>query len=574
MTDKQNSEINNEEDEDDYIGPPIPNELKVLEKNTQNMSTDDHDKGNKEVETVTRSKDKRDDDNDSSDDDDNDDDDDDDDSKLRKIPIESQVSLNHGTKAVSALCIDPPGVRLASGSVDYDVRLWDFAGMDQTLQSFRTLTPCGNHPIKFLKYSPTGDRLLVISGMSQAKVLDRDGHELWECVKGDQYISDMVRTKGHTSPLTCGTWHPRQKEEFLTSSEDGSCRIWDMTKKDKHKSIIKCRAKNGLRTIPTTCNYSNDGKLVACACRDGSILVWDTRKPSFVNATFTIRDAHLNNSDTSSIVFSYRDTLICTRGEGIDETMKLWDIRAFKKPIHVVDGLYSRYSTTDCCFSPDDSIVVTGHSVRPKEQGGHLMFYNTDTFELVEKVKVSETHSIKVFWHPKLKQLFAGCGDGTVKVFYDKVNSQRGAMLCASKAHTKTKQMEMVPTQQIITPHALPMFRQDRNKSLKKRNEKDRLDPVKSKRPDLPIKSGQGGRVAASGSTLSSYVIRNLGLSKRVEDDQDPREAILKYAQDAADNPYWITPAYAKTQPKAVLKESEDEPQEKKIKFAIGQPKE
>jgi len=194
MADKQKNEINDEEDEDDYIGPPIPNELKLLEKSTQNTSTDDHDKANKEVETMTRTKDKSDDDNDSSDndDDEDDDDDDDDDSKQRKIPIESQVSLNHGTKAVSALCIDPPGVRLASGSVDYDVRLWDFAGMDQTLQSFRTLTPCGNHPIKFLKYSPTGDRLLVISGMSQAKVLDRDGHELWECVKGDQYISDMV----------------------------------------------------------------------------------------------------------------------------------------------------------------------------------------------------------------------------------------------------------------------------------------------------------------------------------------------------------------------------------------------
>ncbi|XP_025405404.1 gastrulation defective protein 1 homolog [Sipha flava] len=560
----QTSDIN---DEDDYIGPPVPDEIKIPTNNVQNLSVNESDK-KKEAEKLICLKDDSDEDDESDDDDDNDDDS----SKQIKIPIESQVSLNHGTKAVTALCIDPPGVRLASGSVDYEVRLWDFAGMDQTLRSFRTLNPCGNHPIKCVKYSPTGDRLLVISGMSQAKVLDRDGHELWECVKGDQYISDMVRTKGHTSPLTCGSWHPRNKEEFLTSSEDGSCRIWDMTKKDKHKSIIKCRAKNGLRTIPTTCSYSNDGKLVACACRDGSILVWDTRKPSFVNATLTIRDGHLNNSDTSSIVFSYRDTLICTRGEGIDETLKLWDIRNFKKPIHIVDGLYSRYSSTDCCFSPDDSIVVTGHSVRPKESGGHLMFYNTNTFELLEKVKVSETHSIKVYWHPKLKQLFAGCGDGTVKVFYDKGDSQRGAMLCASKAHTKTKQMEMVPTQQIITPHALPMFRQDRNKSLKKRNDKDRLDPVKSKRPDLPIKSGQGGRVAASGSTLSSYVIRNLGLSKRVEDDQDPREAILKYAKDAADNPYWITPAYAKTQPKNVLEKSEDEPQEKKIKFAIGQP--
>lgn len=61
-----------------------------------------------------------------------------------------------------------------------------------------------------------------------------------------------------------------------------------------------------------------------------------------------------------------------------------------------------------------------------------------------------------------------------------------------------------------------------------------------------------GGRVASSGGTLSSYVIRNLGLSKRVEDDQDPREAILKYAKEAEEDPYWIAPAYSKTQPKAI----------------------
>jgi len=180
----QKNDINNDEDEDDYVGPPIPNELKLSVNNTQNVSTNVLDNNEKEVKKLVHSE------NDSNEDDESDDDDED--LKQIKIPIENQVSLNHGIKAVSALCIDPPGVRLASGSVDYEVRLWDFAGMDQTLQSFRTLTPCGNHPIKFLKYSPTGDRLLVISGMSQAKVLDRDGHELWECVKGDQYISDMV----------------------------------------------------------------------------------------------------------------------------------------------------------------------------------------------------------------------------------------------------------------------------------------------------------------------------------------------------------------------------------------------
>lgn len=80
----------------------------------------------------------------------------------------------------------------------------------------------------------------------------------------------------------------------------------------------------------------------------------------------------------------------------------------------------------------------------------------------------------------------------------------------------------------------------------------------------IPIISG--GRVASSGGTLSSYVIRNLGLSKRVEDDQDPREAILKFAKDAAENPYWIAPAYAKTQPKPIFKSENGEPPAKKTK--------
>lgn len=63
-------------------------------------------------------------------------------------------------------------------------------------------------------------------------------------------------------------------------------------------------------------------------------------------------------------------------------------------------------------------------------------------------------------------------------------------------------------------------------------------------------------------------MIRNLGLSKRVEDDQDPREAILKYAKEAEEDPYWIAPAYSKTQPKPIYSSTnnEGEPDAKKPK--------
>lgn len=305
----------------------------------------------------------------------------------------------------------------------------------------------------------------------------------------------------------------------------------------------------------------NSRKPIAAGCVDGSIQMWDTRR-MFVNTTHCLRDAHQKGSEITSIVFSYLGETLATRC--CDDTMKLWDMRLLKKPLHVFTDLYSRYDTTDCTFSPDDSILLTGESKAKGTDTAKLYFYNTKTFELLTKIAVTESHIIKTIWHPKLNQILVGCGDGTIKAFYDERRSLRGAKLCVVKTYRKKKQTEFGGAQAIITPHALPMFRQEKSRSLRKQQEKDRLDPIKSKRPDLPITSGQGGRVASSGGTLSSYVIRNLGLSKRVDDDQDPREAILKYAKEAEENPYWIAPAYQKTQPKPIF--DGDEPDSKKPK--------
>lgn len=40
------------------------------------------------------------------------------------------------------MCLDPAGARLVTGCYGYDVKLWDFGGMDVSMQSFRTFTPC------------------------------------------------------------------------------------------------------------------------------------------------------------------------------------------------------------------------------------------------------------------------------------------------------------------------------------------------------------------------------------------------------------------------------------------------
>lgn len=71
------------------------------------------------------------------------------------------------------------------------------------------------------------------------QIYDRDGLTLGEFVKGDMYIRDLKNTKGHISGLTCGQWHPSSKETILTSSEDGSLRIWDASDFKGQKQVCK-----------------------------------------------------------------------------------------------------------------------------------------------------------------------------------------------------------------------------------------------------------------------------------------------------------------------------------------------
>ena len=259
----------------------------------------------------------------------------------KRIPASLEVNLVHGTMAVSALSVDPAGARLVTGSVDYDVKLWDFAGMNSALQSFRTLRPCECHPILDLQYSITGDTILIISGTAQAKIVDRDGYEKAECVKAEYHISDMAKTKGHAAGLDGGCWHPRDKEEFLTCSQDGTLRIWNVENVTQHKGLMKCRSQSGLRAAPTCCTYGREGNLIASGCSDGSIQMWDHRK-FFVNTSVLIRNAHTAGSETSSITFSYDGRNVATRGG--DDTLKLWDIRQTKQAVHTADNLFSRFS--------------------------------------------------------------------------------------------------------------------------------------------------------------------------------------------------------------------------------------
>ena len=382
----------------------------------------------------------------------------------------------------------------------------------------------------------------------------------------------MGNTKGHIAMLNYGCWNQRDVSEFMTCSNDGTVRLWDLNKSHStaissipnldQQKVIKVKAKNGLKATPTAITYSRDSKLILVAADNGSLVAWDHQRKTYVNPSFRIENAHQAGAEITSCNFNYANSQFVTRA--MDETMKLWDLRNHKQPVHVFGNLFNRYSGTDASFSPDDRLVLTGCSLEKNETVSKLQFFDCNDFSLSFEISVENGSVIRSCWNAKLNQILIGCSNGSVHVFYDEATSNLGAKLCNTKTTKVNKKAHANHKPQIITPHALPMFKEEKVKNKFVQELKDRKDPMKSRRPDLPITGpGSGGRIGSAGSTYSRYIAKQLAMKNKLV-DEDPREALLKYAKVAEENPIW-TKAYSQTQPKNIYeKDDSDEPASKK----------
>ncbi|CAF1719284.1 unnamed protein product [Brassica oleracea var. botrytis] len=199
--------------------------------------------------------------------------------------------------------------------------------------------------------------------------------------------------------------------------------------------------------------------------------------------------------------------------------------------------------------------------------GGLLCFYDRSKLEIVQKVGISPTCSVvQCAWHPRLNNnnnnIFATSGDksqGGTHILYDPTQSERGACVCVARAPRKKSVDDYQPEPVIHNPHALPLFRDA--PSRKRQREKQLKDPAKAHKPELPMSCpGHGGRVGTTGrSLLTQYLLKQGGMIKETWMEEDPREAILKYAEVAVKDPKFIAPAYSQTQPETILAKSDDD---------------
>ncbi|KAK5990116.1 putative WD repeat-containing protein [Cladobotryum mycophilum] len=506
---------------------------------------------------------------DSSDDDSNGDDDGSDNSDESddedEFPVSHELVLATQERAVTTVSLDPAGGRLVTASLDCTIKLHDFASMTPTtLRAFKTVDPYAakrasataeSHPIHHIEFNPlSGSVFLCVSAHPQAKIMSRDGEIVTEFVKGDMYLRDMHNTKGHISEVTTGTWHPTDKNICVTAGTDSTLRIWDINNKRSHKDIIVFKSKAaGLagRTKMTAVAWGTPAQggnnILVAAALDGTLVMYSGNGP-FSRPAGEIRDAHKAQTWTGGIDISSDGRMVVTRGG--DDLIKLWDTRKFDKPLVTVShpSTSDHYPTSNIRYSPNSTSIITGSAT------GHLHILNPGNLrpELVTPITPGSP-LIAVDWHPKINQIITGSANAETHVLYNPTMSSRGAVEVMSRAPKKRHiddnpeftmdQNAGLSGDSILTPGAMPGSRKAGVTGSGRSK-----DP---RRPEVPLQTP-----FQKSQPDEKHIAMNIPLARMLH--EDPREALLKYADKAQSDPMF-TKAWSKTQPQTQYAELSDE---------------
>lgn len=509
-------------------------------------------------------------DSDDSDDDSSDDDDDNDDDE-DEYPVSHELVLKTHDRTVTSVSLDPSGSRLATGSLDGTIKLHDFASMTPTtLRAFRSVDPwdakssamaAESYPINLVQFNPlSGGAFLCVSGHPQAKILSRDGDVLTEFVKGDMYLRDMHNTKGHVSEITTGTWHPADRNLCVTAGTDSTLRIWDINKKRSQKEVIVFKSKAAgaagrtrMTAVAWGAPAQGGNSVLVAAALDGSLVMYSGNGP-FTRPAAEIREAHKPDTWTGGVDISADGRMVVTRGG--DGLIKLWDTRKFKAPLVSVEhpSTSDRFAMTNIKYSPNSTSIITGSA------SGHLHILNPGNLKPEHVTPITPgIPLIVVDWHSKLNQIVTGSANAETHVLYNPAMSQRGAVDVMSKAPKKrhiddNPALTMDQTlglsgDSIITPGALSAQQRKgkggvtgTGKSLDpRRPQVQQITPFMRSQPD------------------EKHIEEAIPLSKMLH--EDPREALLKYADVAKKDPLF-TNAWKETQPVTQYAELSDEEEE------------
>jgi hypothetical protein len=298
--------------------------------------------------------------------------------------------LDHTLKGhsgwVTGVAFSSDGRRLASGSWDQTVKLWDV---------------------------PTGKELNVVgSKMSkmkevQAVAFSRDGH--WLAVENSNDTVTLwdatTETETHTLPSN-KPLRPLGKNwvysiafspdgRWLASGvDDKTVRIWDV------RSGRAVRDLTGLRRSVIYAAFSPDGRWLASGDDDKSIRIWE------VSSGKEIRRLTGHKKPIYAVAFSPNGRWLASASA--DKTIKLWDIEAGRE-VQTLTGHGDQ--VTSVSYSPDGRWLASGS--RDKT----IKIWDVETGQELQTLGAHDHSIYTVAFDSRGRWLASGSEDGTISLW-------------------------------------------------------------------------------------------------------------------------------------------------------------
>ncbi|KAJ7083547.1 WD40 repeat-like protein [Mycena epipterygia] len=292
-----------------------------------------------------------------------------------------QKVLNGHINTVTSVDFSPDGARIASGSEDWTVRVWDAQTGAVVTGPFEGNTSV----ITSVHFSPDG-RFVVSGALKMVHI--------WDAQTGALVAGPL---EGHTDWVNSVQFSPNGKC-VASGCWDKTIRIWDA-----QSGVCVGGPFEGHTGVVNSVHFSPDGTRIASGSGDKTVRIWDVQTGRLVAGPF---EGHTEN--ITSVHFSPDGTKIASGS--YDNTVRVWDAVTGALVAGPLEGHINRIFSVR--FSPDGTRIASGAGDET------VRVWDAQTGALVAGPFTGHTAGINsVHFSPDGARIASGAGDKTIRVW-------------------------------------------------------------------------------------------------------------------------------------------------------------